>query len=255
MIRVIYEDEAILVVEKPAGVQAQESKGFGRDMVSEIKKHLAKKGCKNPYVGVVHRLDQPVKGVMVYGKTQEATAALAKQMAAAGHMDKEYLALVCGKPDPQQGELVDNICFDSKTNCSRVILKPEELSRTEQNNCKRAVLTYTCVESRTGQQWLEYCQEEAESFIFCRELEALKKGGVLEPEAIYSLLSIQLKTGRHHQIRVQLSHLGCPLLGDCRYNPSMKVYRGKGALCLCAQTIGFTHPITKEKLCFSIKHV
>ena len=98
MLKVLYEDDEILVVIKPAGVESQAAKRFAPDMVSEVKKHLViNKSCtpgKEPYVGVIHRLDKPVSGVMVYAKTKTAAAALSKQVAE-GKMHKKYLTVLC----------------------------------------------------------------------------------------------------------------------------------------------------------------
>jgi 23S rRNA pseudouridine1911/1915/1917 synthase len=253
MIRVIYEDEAILVVEKPAGVQAQESKGFGKDMVSEIKKYLAKKGLKDLYVGVVHRLDQPVKGVMVYGKTREATAALSKQMAEAGHMDKEYLALVCGKPAEDHARLVDHLYFDRASNTSRVVIAGRETARIREES-KEAALDYQVEEAFTGHTLREQLQAvpDAPVGIFKTEVQRLFSQGLIGDEEELTLLRVQLLTGRHHQIRVQLAYAGLPLLGDVRYNPAMQRYRGLPALCLCAKSIAFDHPISKKMVTFSL---
>ena len=99
MLTVLYEDRDIIVVEKPVGMESQVSGGFAPDMVSEIKKHINRL-CptgQEPYVGVIHRLDKPVGGVMVYAKTKKAAAALSKQVQA-NEMHKKYNAVVCGKP-------------------------------------------------------------------------------------------------------------------------------------------------------------
>jgi 23S rRNA pseudouridine1911/1915/1917 synthase len=251
MIRVIYEDEAILVVEKPAGVQAQEAKGFGKDMVSEIKKYLAKKGCKDLYVGVVHRLDQPVKGVMVYGKTREATAALSKQMAEAGHMDKEYLALVCGKPPAKSVTLVDELYFDRNTNTTRVVQPGEKCPEA-----KRAELIMDGTEYMDGTVLERMVQEGGEetlaSTYFENEIKRLLAGGMIVPSEHYALVRVMLLTGRHHQLRVQLAHAGFPILGDVRYNLQMTDYKGLSALCLCARRIAFHHPVTGKTMEFSL---
>ena len=101
MLKVLYEDDEIIVVVKPAGVESQAAKRFAPDMVSEVKKHLViNKSCtpgKEPYVGVIHRLDKPVSGVMVYAKTKRAAAALSEQVQS-HKMKKIYTAVVHGRP-------------------------------------------------------------------------------------------------------------------------------------------------------------
>lgn len=258
MLNVIYEDAAVLVVEKPAGVEAQASRGVGRDMVSEIKKYLVKHGAKpDPYVGVVHRLDQPVRGIMVYGKTKEAAAALSRQMAEQGHMEKGYLALVCGKPQQKTGRLVDNLYFDRRTNTSCVVENPHTVSPEVQHGCKRAELTYELVKDVSGDEIQEILAQDTADALkwlyFQKELKRLLQAGMFNREKQYALLHIRLLTGRHHQIRVQLSHAGIPILGDMKYNPAMEHYRGLASLCLCAWEIGFVHPVTGKHMLFQLK--
>ena len=124
MLKVLYEDDEILVVIKPAGVESQAAKRFAPDMVSEVKKHLViNKSCtpgKEPYVGVIHRLDKPVRGVMVYAKNQKAAAHLSRQVQD-GKLEKIYQAVVCGKPVDNVGKYVDYLLKDGKTNTSRIV--------------------------------------------------------------------------------------------------------------------------------------
>ena len=101
MLKVLYEDQELLVAVKPAGMESQAARRFEPDMVSAIRNHLVmNKSCtpgQAPYVGVIHRLDKPVGGIMVYGKTPRASAALSASLQA-GEINKRYLAVVCGKP-------------------------------------------------------------------------------------------------------------------------------------------------------------
>ena len=114
MLDVLYEDEEIIVVKKPVGMEAQSASSFEPDMVSEIKKHIhnlcPEKG--EPYVGVIHRLDKPVGGVMVYAKTKRAAAALSDQIRA-GTMRKMYMAVVCGRTVDNVENFVDNLILRS----------------------------------------------------------------------------------------------------------------------------------------------
>ena len=130
MLKIIYEDHDILVAEKPAGLESQASRGFEPDMVSEIKNHLkraelsrlsTKPSTKSstrpvePYVGVIHRLDKPVGGIMVYAKNQKAAASLSKQVQD-GRMKKIYNAVVCGKLVDIVGNYVDYLLKDGRNN-------------------------------------------------------------------------------------------------------------------------------------------
>lgn len=225
MLQVLYEDRDILVTVKPAGYESQAAKGFARDMVSEVRKHLVinKRSTpgKEPYVGVIHRLDKPVSGIMVYGLTKEAAAGLSDQIRQ-GEFRKTYQAVICGKP----GKIVDNYVDYLKKSVDGNMSKVVEMGIT---GAKRAELSYECVKT------------------------------IETEEGVFSLLTIHLKTGRHHQIRVQMAAHGLPLYGDRRYFPSGEAgdkgrnIVGSGAgPALCASALSFTHPSTKKKLSFSI---
>lgn len=232
MLRILFEDQSIIVVEKPAGVESQAVHGFGVDMVSEIRKHIHKLSPEDRglYVGVIHRLDKPVQGVMVYAKTKKAAAALSKQVQD-GRMKKTYLAIVCGKPVDNVGNFVDNLYMNREENYSVLVDKSKKEG-------KRAELSYRVL-SRAEEKNL-------------------------------TLLEIQLKTGRHHQIRVQLAGHGLPIWGDARYNPqfggtlpveereekgseSFRTPASRGPLALAAVSLSFPHPSSGKKMTFSIK--
>ena len=209
--RILYEDTEILVCKKPAGLAVQSAKMGQQDMVNLLKNYRAMKK-EEPYIGLVHRLDQPVEGVMVFAKSKQAAANLSKQISEK-QTDKYYYAVVCGKPKEKQANLVDYLCKDGKKNTSGVVTK-------ETVGAKRAELFYEVVEEKEDK----------------------------------ALLRIELKTGRHHQIRVQLSHMGCPIYGDSKYN---KFYeeekRGYMPLALCAYKIAFFHPKNRKKMEFQIQ--
>ncbi|MBQ1190458.1 MAG: RluA family pseudouridine synthase [Lachnospiraceae bacterium] len=217
MLKVLYEDQEIIVVVKPAGVESQAAKKFAPDMLSEIKKHMViNKLCtpgKEPYVAVIHRLDKPVSGVMVYAKTKKAAAALSEQVQNR-KMDKYYEAVVCGKPVNNVDNFVDYLKKSVDGNYSQIVDKGE-------NESKRAELSYELlktVETENGE---------------------------------LSHVRIHLLTGRHHQIRVQFSGHDLPLYGDGRYNP---MFVGKREpLALCAVSLAFDHPTTGKRMEFSMK--
>lgn len=195
MLNLLYEDEEILVVWKPVGVESQSGRGFDADMVSEIQRYLSTKKPVDkhnlstkpvePYVGVIHRLDKPVSGVMVYAKTKTAAAALSKQVVE-GKMHKKYLTVLCGKPVDNVEKYVDYLLKDEKENTSRIVDMGTK-------GGKRAELICRTLESKT-----------------------------VEPYGELTLAEIELLTGRHHQIRVQMSGHGLPIWGDNRYNPKFR---------------------------------
>lgn len=207
--RILFEDKDLIVCHKPAGLATQTQRLGQPDMVSELKNYL-----KSPYVAVIHRLDQPVEGVLVFAKNQKVAAALTRQVTE-HTMHKKYLALVCGQPAETPQTLVDYLVKDSKTNLARISTGQDQLA-------KQARLTY-------------------------------RKLSQIAPEI--ALLEVDLYTGRHHQIRVQLSHAGFPLLGDTKYgnSQSLQLSREKGikVVALCAYSLEFSHPVTGEEMQFT----
>ena len=123
-INILYEDEEVIVCEKPAGVAAQTRRLGQADMESLLKNYRAGKG-EQPYIGVVHRLDQPVRGVMVFAKTKEAAADLSRQVQTK-MADKFYYAVTDGVPEQKKGTLEDYLLRDGKTNTSKVVSKSTE---------------------------------------------------------------------------------------------------------------------------------
>lgn len=224
MIKVLYEDQEIIVAVKPAGVEAQSAKRFAPDMVSEIKKYLViNKLCtpgKEPYVGVIHRLDKPVSGIMVYARTKNAAARLSSQLQN-GEIKKTYMAVVCGKPINVVDNFVDYLKKDVDGNYSQIVDKGI-------TDAKRAELTYRLLDS-------VYTEDET---------------GNGRGSGTLSLLEINLMTGRHHQIRVQCACHHMPLWGDKKYHPEGAE---QGPLALCAAGLEFVHPKTGKLMKFSIK--
>ncbi len=210
---ILYEDREILVCHKPAGIAVQNARLGAADMESSLKNYLALKNPgKMPYLGVVHRLDQPVEGVLVFAKTPKAASGLTRQITAKT-VTKEYLAVTAQMSDEKQGHLEDYLKKDSRTNSSSVVT-----SKTPE--AKKAVLDY----------WV---QEEIKD-------ERTETGKRI-------LVKIALDTGRHHQIRVQMAHKGMPLLGDRKYNA--KDLSGL-PLGLCSCHLAFRHPVTGKKMEF-----
>lgn len=221
---ILYEDDAIIVVHKPAGMESQSGKSFSMDMCSFLKNRLARQGVRDPYIGVVHRLDRMVSGVMVYAKTREAAAKLSRQVQN-GQMEKHYKALLCGQIEPKEGMLVDYLLQNPKTNCSAV-------AEPSAAGAKEARLTYRQIP--------------------LEELGCILKGMPQVPDRSVTGVEIHLLTGRHHQIRVQFAHKGTPLFGDTKYNPA---FQGKRSdrVALCAYRLSFRHPVTDKPMEFILK--
>ena len=207
-INVIYEDNHIIVVEKPVNIPSQGDKTGDIDMLTIIKNYLKEKYNKpgNVYLGLIHRLDRPVGGVMVFAKTSKAAARLSEQVREKV-FQKTYLVIVDGRMESPKGELKDYLLKNEKNNLSKVVKEGTK-------NAKLAILDY---------EELKY-----------------------NPEIDLSVLKINLHTGRHHQIRVQLSSRNHSIYGDQKYGE-----RGRGKqIALWAYELKIVHPITKEEMVF-----
>ena len=224
---IIYEDPHIIVCRKPAGIPTQTARIGTSDMESMLKNYLT-----GGYLAVIHRLDQPVEGLLVFAKTPRAAKELNRQLTAAG-FGKYYRALVSGIPDPSEGTLEDYLVKDARTNTSRVCTKNTPGAKAAR---------------------LHYRNEKI----------------YRDTSPVTSLVEIHLDTGRHHQIRVQMAHLGCPLVGDRKYGAvqSCRTTPGKdippastppasqtpeGPLRLCAYRLEFLHPVSGEKMTFMLE--
>ncbi len=183
MIPVLYEDNHLLVVVKPAGIPVQEDRTGREDLLTVLKGYLKERYKKpgNVYLGLVHRLDQPVGGVMVFAKTSKAASRLSDQIRRLS-VEKTYLAVAEGLTK-DEAVLEDYLLKDRDTNMSAVV--PEGTP-----GAKQARLTYSLCEYLPGED--------------------------------LSLIEVRLQTGRSHQIRVQMSAHGHPLWGDARYNSARK---------------------------------
>ena len=204
---ILFEDKDLIVCRKPEGFPVQSKRIGSMDMESALKTYRARKGEK-PYIGVVHRLDQPVEGIVVFAKTPQAAKELNRQLQAGG-FGKYYQAVLCKVPEKAQGQLTDYLVKDSRTNLSKICRKSDA-------GAKEARLSYKI-------------QGEAEG---------------------KALANIHLDTGRHHQIRVQMSGMGCPILGDVKYGGEEKA---RGQIALCASSLTFVHPKTKKQMQFEIQ--
>ncbi|HQI05115.1 MAG TPA: RluA family pseudouridine synthase [bacterium] len=197
-IEVIFEDNHLLAVVKPAGIPVQKDIGGKEDLQTILKNYLKEKYNKpgEVYLGIVHRLDQPVGGVMVFAKTSKAASRLSDQIRK-NEWRKEYLAIVKGGPDSRKGYFEDYLLKDSEKNTVTVVSK-------ETKGAKLAKLSYEIIEKTEKR----------------------------------TLLKILLETGRSHQIRVQLASRGFPIINDQKYSNSRYAKtRGNIALWAASLTI------------------
>lgn len=185
-LHILYEDAQIIVCAKPHGIPTQCRQAGTPDMESLIKNHIHTtcSAASPPYLAVIHRLDQPVSGILVFAKTPAAARDLNNQLTQ-GHLGKYYMAITDHTPPASEGTLENYLVKDTRQNMSRVCQKNTP-------GAKLAILHYRTVE-----------------------------GGVLQ-EKPRPQLEIRLITGRHHQIRVQLAYAGFPITGDTKYNPDTK---------------------------------
>ncbi len=233
---ILYEDKAVIVCRKPAGFPTQTA----RIGVSEITNYLKASGSdlKTPlYVGVVHRLDQPVEGILVFARTKEAAAKLNTQNAGQA-MGKTYYAVAL--PEEAQMRLWEKAAAGGEYRLTDYLLKNGRENKSVVADrgtpqAKRAELSYRIL----------------------RRLDASVMGDGAAGEKQLFLLEVTLKTGRHHQIRVQLSHAGLPLLGDGKYgSPESKAFAECCRIrdvALCACRLEFLHPVSGKRMVFTIE--
>lgn len=206
--KIIYEDNHIIVVEKMPNIPSQGDKTGDIDILTLIKEYLKKKYNKpgNVYLGLIHRLDRPVGGVMIFAKTSKAASRLSEQVRNK-EFKKKYLVIVDGKLENKKGTLEDYLLKNERNNLSKVVKEGTP-------NSKFASLDY---------EVMKYSEETN-----------------------LSVLKINLHTGRHHQIRVQLSSRGHSIYGDQKYGT-----RGRGKqIALWAYSLTIKHPITKKEMTF-----
>ena len=201
---VLYEDNHIIIINKAAGEIVQGDKTGDESLCDTMKAYIKEKYAKpgNVFIGLPHRLDRPVSGVVVFAKTSKALERL-NRMFSEGSVKKIYWALTKGIPVPAEAELESWILRNEKMNKS--FSYPKEVKGS-----KRAVLHYRLAAASQN----------------------------------YNLIEVELKTGRHHQIRCQLSSIGCPIKGDLKYGAQRS--NPDGSISLHARYIEFTHPVSKE---------
>lgn len=208
-INILYEDDAVLVCEKAAGTPVQ-SRNIGRqDLEGMVRAYLMRQsGRRDSFIAAVHRLDQPVEGMVVFARTKKAAANLTRQIQEHRWV-KEYLAVTEGVFGQPKGCLTDYLKRDGRTNTSHV-------ADASDREAKRAVLEYEVLGTQKERQ----------------------------------LVRVLLMSGRHHQIRVQLSHAGHPIVGDMRYNENYVNHKGGVPLALAACRLVLFHPVSGRRMTF-----
>jgi 23S rRNA pseudouridine1911/1915/1917 synthase len=206
MVRVLFEDNHLIAVLKRSSDLSQGDKTGDISLDTEVKKYLAEKYKKpgDVFLGVIHRLDRPVSGVILYARTSKALERL-NEMLREAQMKKTYLAIVKERP-------------------------PED--------------------SQTITHFLKKIEDQNKSYVYDKEVKGSKKASLTYRLAgrseRYYLLEIELHSGRHHQIRAQLSAIGCPIKGDLKYGYSRS--NDDGSISLLARRLEFIHPVKKEKV-------
>jgi len=204
---VLYEDNHIIIVYKEAGEIVQGDK-TGDEPLSEIVKRWIKDKYQKPgnvFLGIVHRLDRPVSGLVVFAKTSKALTRL-NNMFRNGEVHKTYWAIVTRPPFEKEATLTD---------------------------------------------WLVRNERQNKSYAYNHQVPTSKKSilhyKVINQSERYTLLEINLMTGRHHQIRCQLSNMDCPIKGDLKYGAQRS--NSDGSISLLSRRIEFIHPVSKENIC------
>lgn len=206
-LEVLYEDNHLIAVNKKSGDLVQGDQTGDKPLVEVVRDWLRKKYNKpgNVFTGVVHRIDRPVSGVVLFAKTSKALSRL-NELFKSKQVTKTYLAAVCERPEKVEATLKGFLIKDSQKNKSRSI-RGKNIG-----NAKESVLTYRYVASSDK----------------------------------YHLLQVRPQTGRHHQIRVQLSEMGCPIKGDVKYGAPRT--NKDGSIHLHARSLEIIHPVRKEPL-------
>ena len=204
---VLYEDNHIIVVNKSCSEIVQGDKTGDEPLSEKVQKYLKEKYCKpgNVFIGVVHRLDRPVSGLVLFAKTSKALSRLNEMFRDHQNISKKYWAIVKNCPQEEEKTLIHYLYRNERLNKTFVYEK-------EKKGAKKSELSYKLI-GHTDH---------------------------------YFLLEVELKTGRHHQIRSQLAHIGCPIKGDLKYG--FERSNKNGGINLHARSLEFIHPVSKKKI-------
>ena len=207
-LEILFEDNHLLIVNKKSGDIVQGDKTGDKPLSDVVKEYIKEKYNKpgEVFLGVVHRLDRPTSGIIIFARTSKALERLNK-MLRERTISKTYWAVVKNTPLKEKDSLIHFLKKNPKNNKSTVFTKETDAS-------KKAILHYSVIKKLDN----------------------------------YSLLEIDLETGRHHQIRAQLAYIGSPIKGDLKYGASRS--NKDGSIHLHARKISFTHPVSKENILF-----
>ena len=205
-VNVVYEDNHIIVVAKESGEIVQGDKTGDTPLSDTVKQYIKEAYAKpgDVFLGVVHRLDRPVSGLVMFARTSKALTRLNK-MFAEGQVHKTYWAIVKNRPKSPEGTLEHWLVRNEKQNKSYAYDK-------ERPNAKKAILKYRVIGQTDN----------------------------------YTVLEVNLMTGRHHQIRCQLAAMGCPIKGDLKYGAPRS--NPDGSISLMSRRVEFVHPVSKETI-------
>jgi 23S rRNA pseudouridine1911/1915/1917 synthase len=247
-IRITFEDNHLLVVEKPPNMLTQGDQTGDEDLLTALKEYIRQKYSKpgNVYLGMVHRLDRPAGGVMVFAKTSKAASRLSDQVRT-GTFGKTYLAVVHGVPDELSGTLVNYLVKDEATNTVGVVDVPSGMHCPEVSPDTPRIGRRLNESGDPGNVWTSGDPADAHKTVNARK--AVLEYTVRSAADGLSLVQIKLHTGRPHQIRVQFAAIGHPLYGDQKYGASLN--KPGAQLALWSAGITFTHPTLKEPVSFN----
>ena len=205
--QILYEDNHIIVVSKTSGEIVQGDKTGDKTLCDSVKEYIKEKYAKpgNVFLGIAHRLDRPVSGIVIFAKTSKALSRL-NNMFRDGEVHKLYWAITQNMPQKEEDTLTHWIVRNEKQNKSYAYDR-------EKPGSKKAMLHYKVISSTDN----------------------------------YTLLAVNLMTGRHHQIRCQLSAIGCPIKGDLKYGSRRR--NNDGSISLHARKVEFVHPVSKQPMC------
>lgn len=224
-INILFEDNHLLVVEKPQNMLTQSDATGDEDLLTILKEDIRERYNKpgNVYLGLVHRLDRPVGGAMVFARTSKAASRLSEQIRK-GELYKSYMAVLHGMPEQASGTLVNYLAKNERTNTVRVVESIEK--------GKKASLDYEVKDWKDGKDGKDR-----------KDRKDWKDG-----KDRLTLVGIRLNTGRPHQIRVQFASLGHPLYGDQKYGAA--VNKPGMQLALWSAEVGFVHPTLRQYMSF-----
>ena len=231
--QVIYEDNHIIVVNKAPGEIVQGDKTGDVPLADLVRQYIKEKYQKpgNVFLGVVHRLDRPVGGLVIFARTSKALSRL-NRMFANGEVHKTYWAITP----------IDHSPFTIDQKCAPTMVNVQWSMFNVQCSMVNGQLTLT--------HWLTRNEQQNKSYAHDHEVPGSKKAQLrlscLATGDRYQLLEVQLLTGRHHQIRCQLAAIGCPIEGDLKYGAPRS--NPDGSISLLARSISFVHPVSGEEL-------